>query len=57
MTFDGVWPPAGLTGRPSPAINTPVIHTLLMAIQSTLDLEPEKCMRIMGGLQRSSSSK
>ena len=42
MTFDEVGAPARLTGGPSPAINTPVVHTLLMAIQSTLELEPKE---------------
>ena len=60
MTFDEVGAPARLSGGPSPATNIPVVHTLLMAIQSTFDLEPEeprKSMRRTGGLQRSSSSK
>ena len=30
------------SGGPSPATNIPVVHTLLMAIQSTFDLEPEE---------------
>ena len=38
MTFDEVGAPARLSGRPSPATNIPVVHTLLMAIQSTFDL-------------------
>ena len=42
MTFDEVGAPARLSGRPSPATNIPVVHTLLMAIQSTFDLEPEE---------------
>ena len=42
MTFDEVGAPACLSGGPSPATNIPVVHTLLMAIQSTFDLEPEK---------------
>ena len=42
MTFDGVGAPARLSGRPSPATNIPVVHTLLMAIQSTFNLEPEE---------------
>ena len=42
MTFDEVGAPARLSGGPSPATNIPVVHTLLMAIQSTFDLEPEK---------------
>ena len=29
-------------GGPSPATNIPVVHTLLMAIQLTFDLEPEE---------------
>ena len=40
MTFDEVGAPARLCGGPSPATNIPVVHTLLMAIQSTSDLEP-----------------
>ena len=39
MTFDEVGAPARLS---SPATNIPVVHTLLMAIQSTFDLEPEE---------------
>ena len=42
MTFDEVGAPARLSGGPSPATNIPVVHTLLMAIQSTIDLESEK---------------
>ena len=42
MTFDEVGAPACLSGGPSPATNIPVVHTLLMAIQSTFDLEPEE---------------
>ena len=42
MTFDEVGAPARLCGGPSPATNIPVVHTLLMAIQSTSDLEPEE---------------
>ena len=42
MTFDEVGAPAHLSGRPSPATNIPVVHTLLVAIQSTSGLEPEK---------------
>ena len=42
MTFDEVGAPVRLSGGPSPATNIPVVHTLLMAIQSTFDLEPEK---------------
>ena len=42
MTFDEVRAPARLSGGPSPATNIPVVHTLLMAIQSTFDLEPEE---------------
>ena len=38
MTFDVVGAPARLSGGPSPA----VVHTLLMAIQSTFNLEPEE---------------
>ena len=40
MTFDEVGAPERLSGRPSPATNIPVVHTLLMAVQSTFDLEP-----------------
>ena len=60
MTFDEIGAPARLSGGPSPATNIPVVHTLLMAIQSTFDLEPEearKGMTRIGGLQLSSSSK
>ena len=42
MTFDEVGAPARLSGGPSPATNIPVVHTLLMVIQSTSDLEPEE---------------
>ena len=42
MTFDEVRAPAHLSGGPSPATNTPVVHTLLMAIQPTFGLEPEE---------------
>ena len=42
MTFDEVGAPARLSGGPSPATNIPVVHTLLMAIQSTSYLEPEE---------------
>ena len=42
MTFDEVGAPARLSGGPSPATNSPVVHTLLMAIQSTFDLEPDE---------------
>ena len=42
MTFDEVGAPARLSGGPSPATNIPVVHTLLMAIQSTFDLEPKE---------------
>ena len=41
MAFDEVGAPARLSGGPSPATNIPVVHTLLMAIQSSFDLEPE----------------
>ena len=34
--------PARLSGGPSAVTNIPVVHTLLMAIQSTLALEPEE---------------
>ena len=42
------------SGGPSAATNIPVVYTLLMAVQSTFDLEPEepeKGMRRLGGLQ------
>ena len=42
MTFDEVGAPARLSGGPSAATNIPVVHTLLMAIQPTFDLEPKK---------------
>ena len=42
MTYDEVGAPVHLSGGPSPATNIPVVHTLLMAIQSTFDLEPEQ---------------
>ena len=42
MTFDEVGAPACLSGGPSPATNIPVVHTLLMVIQSTFDLYPEE---------------
>ena len=42
MTFDEVGAPARLSGGPSPATYSPVVHTLIMAIQSTFDLEPEE---------------
>ena len=45
MTFDEVGAPARLSGGPSPATNIPVVHTLLMAIQSTSDLEPEEPLK------------
>ena len=46
MNFDEVGAPARLCGGPSPATNIQVVHTLLMAIQSTSDLEPEEpCKR------------
>ena len=58
MIFDEVGAPARLSGGPSPATNIPVVHTLLMAIQSTVDIEPkEPQKRRTGRLQRSSSSK
>ena len=46
MTFDEVGAPARLSGGPSPATNIPVVHTLLMAIQSTFDLEPEDSEKV-----------
>ena len=45
VTFDDVGAPARLSGGPSAATNIPVVHTLLMAIQSTSDLEPEELQR------------
>ena len=42
MTFDEVVAPARLSGGPSPATNIPVVHTLLMAIQSSFYLEPKE---------------
>ena len=44
MTFDEVGAPVRLSGGRTPATNIPVVYTLLilMAIQSTFDLEPEK---------------
>ena len=42
MRFDEVGPPARLSGRPSAATNIPVVHTLLMAVQPTFDLEQKK---------------
>ena len=40
MTFDEAGASARLSGGPSPATNIPEVYTLLMAIQSTFDLEP-----------------
>ena len=60
MTFDEVGAPARLSGGPSPATNIPVVHTVLMAIQSTFDLEPvepRKRYEKNGRLKRSSLSK
>ena len=42
MTCDEVGAPACLSSGASPATNLPVVHTLLMAIQSTFDLEPKQ---------------
>ena len=42
MTSDEAQVPVHLSGGPSAATNIPVVHTLLMAIQSTFDLEPEE---------------
>ena len=42
MNFYEVRAPAHLSGGPSPATNIPVVHTLLMAIQSNFDLEPKE---------------
>ena len=42
MTFDEVGATVRLSGGPSAATNIPMVHTLLMAIQSTFDLEPEE---------------
>ena len=53
MTFDEVGALAHLSGGPYPATNIPVVHTSLMPIQLTFDLEPEdprKGMRRTGGL-------
>ena len=36
MIFDEVGAPARLSSGPSTATNIPVVHTLLMALQSTL---------------------
>ena len=60
MTFDEVGALARLSGGPSAATNISVVHTLLMVIQPTFDLEPEKPRKRYektGGLQRSFSSK
>ena len=38
VTFDEVGAPARLSGGPSAATNIPVVHTLLMVIQSTFYL-------------------
>ena len=40
MTFDEVGAPVRSSGGPFPTTNIPVVHTLLMAIQSTSDLDP-----------------
>ena len=42
MTFDEVGAPVRLSSGPSPATNIPVVHTLLMEIQSTFELQPEE---------------
>ena len=42
MTFNEVGAPALLSGGPSAATNIPVVHTLLMVILSTIDLEPKE---------------
>ena len=42
MTFHEVGAPVRLSGVPSAATNNPVVHTLLMVIRSTFDLEPEE---------------
>ena len=57
MTFDEVGAPARLSGGPSPATNIPVVHTLLMAIQSTFNLEPEEPGRVTSDHPRLKSSK
>ena len=57
MTFDEVGAPARLSGGPSPATNIPVVHTLLMAIQSTRDLEPQEPRKRYEKNGRSSLSK
>ena len=38
MTFDEVGAPVHLSGSPSTATNIPMVHTLLMKIQSTCNL-------------------
>ena len=40
--FDKVGAPVSVSGWPLAATNIPVVHTLLMAIQATFDLEPEE---------------
>ena len=45
MTFDEVGAPAHLSVGPSPATNIRVVQTLLMAIKSTFDLEPEEPLK------------
>ena len=42
MAFHEVGAPARLCGGSSPSTNFLVGHTLLLAIQSTFDLEPEE---------------
>ena len=42
MTFDEVGAPARLSGRPSAGTKIPVVHTLLIVIQPTFDLEPKE---------------
>ena len=39
---DEVGAPVRLSGGPSTITNIPVVHTLLMAIESTFDLEPKE---------------
>ena len=45
MTFDEVGAPARLSGGPSPATNIPVVHTLLLAIQSTIDFRAREASK------------
>ena len=45
MTFDEVGAPARLSGGPSTATNILVVHTLLMEIELTFDLESKEPRR------------